>query len=200
MPCGSFGVGGLKGQRAPLSCGQKLLAVPLLGQRISQCLKGLIYFTGIILTVMGIVMLLAAWEDWLLLRRRDGLFGVRIRAVLAIAGVLHLAVSGRLFATRDLMRQGLLLLWIGLNHAVYRIGQAWLKAAMPLPILRVIGMKVGIQAQTLDIYWKLFMVCLLVGSFLVLVFEWRRRKRLETEAFLVRWRKTREKGETLPAV
>lgn len=160
--------------------------------------KGYVYSTAGVLVAVSLVMLLAAFEDWALLRRRDALFGVTIRTVLIVAGLLHLAISGWVLATRDVVNQALLLLWAGVNHVFYYAGLAWLKAATPLPILRVLGMKVGIHARTLDFCWKLWMAYLVVGSLLVLVFEWRRRKRLATEAFFLHWRKTREKEENLP--
>jgi hypothetical protein len=140
---------------------------------------------------MAIVMLLASWEDWTLLRRRDDLFGVTIRTVLVVAALLHLAACGWLFATRDLVNQAMVLLWMGVNHVVYRTALAWLKVATPLSILRVIGMKVGIHARTLDFCWKLFMAYLVVGSVVVLIFEWRRLRRLKAEEFLMHWRERR---------
>ncbi len=156
-------------------------------------------FTSLVLVVMTLVMLAASLEDWALLRRRDALLGVTIRTVLIVAGLLHLVISGWVFATRDVVNQALLLLWVGVNHLVYRAGLAWLKAATPLPILRVLGMKVGIPARTLDFCWKLWMAYLVIGSLVVLVLAWRRRKRLATEAFFLDWRKTREKGTNLPS-
>jgi hypothetical protein len=156
--------------------------------------KGCVYATGCFLVVLSIGVLLASWEDWTLLRRRDVLFGVSIRTVLVVTGLLHLAVCAWLFATQDLITQSLLLFWVGFNHIVYRIGLAWLKAATPLPILRVLGMKVGIHARTLDFCWKLFMAYLVIASLVVLALEWRRRRHLEAEELLTRWRETREQG------
>jgi hypothetical protein len=144
-------------------------------------------------------MALAALEDWVLSRRLDPVLGTSTRNVLWAAAVINLGISAGVFGIRDRITQASLLLWLGWIQVAYRLGLTLLNASMPLVILRVLGMKVGIHARTLDFCWKLWMAYLVIGSLVVLVLAWRRRKRLATEAFFLDWRKTREKGTNLPS-
>lgn len=135
--------------------------------------------------------MLTAQEDWGLLGRKDVVLEVPVHVVLLVAGLVHLGGAVWVFATRDLTSQSLILLWLGVNYVLYRAASAWLNASVPLTVLRVLGMKVGVRAQTLDVWWKAFMAFLLMGSVAVLVGEWRRRKRLRAEAFLAQWQEQR---------
>lgn len=145
--------------------------------------------------MVGVVALLTAREDWALLGRKDVVFEVPVRVVLLVAGLVHLVAAVWVFARRDLTNQSLILLWLGVNHVLYRAALAWLNASVPLTVLRVLGMKVGVHARTLDVWWKVFMAFLIVGSVLVSVGEWRWRKRLRDEAFLAEWEKKRTANE-----
>ena len=93
---------------------------------------------------------------------------------------------------RSRLTKAALLLWLGLNHILYRVGQAWLNASTPLVILRVLGMKVGIHARVLDTAWKWFMAYLVVSSLVVLVLEWRRARRQCDADYLARWQVKRK--------
>lgn len=161
---------------------------------VLRFLKGYIQATAALFAMIGLVMLLIALDDVPPLRQRDALFGLTTRTVLVLAGVLHLTLSGYLFAARDLMNQGMVALWAGLNHLAYALGMAWVKAAAPLPAVVLVGWKLGIRPQVVGICWNLFIAYLALGSLLILRLEWRRLKQLEAAAFLKRWHAMREQG------
>ena len=112
-----------------------------------------------------------------------------------VRALLHLAVSGCLFATRDPMKQGLVAGWAGLNYIVYLAGMAWLKTAASIPAVVVVAWELGVSEKTVQIVWRLFIAYLIVIGLLLLVMEWRRLKRLEAEEFLKRWHESRERED-----
>ena len=150
---------------------------------------------GCLILIAGLLMLRCTFENWGLLQRADDVFGVSVRAVLLLAAGLHLLATVWLVASRDLFPRGILVFSIGLSHLVYRAGLSWLKAAMPLTILRVLGMETGIRAQKLDVCWKWFIAWLVGGGLVFLALEWRNFRVRQSEAFLASWRMARAAGQ-----
>ncbi|MBI3851683.1 MAG: hypothetical protein HY298_15605 [Verrucomicrobia bacterium] len=157
---------------------------------VFRFLKRYVQATATMFAVIGLLMLLVGLDDIPPLRQQDALFGLTTRTVLVLAGVLHLAVSGYLFVGRDLMNQGIVTSWAGLNHLVYLLGMVWLKAAAPFPAVVALAWKLGV-AKVAGILWILFIVYLVLGSLLILILEWRQWKQSEAEAFFKRWREVR---------
>jgi hypothetical protein len=158
-------------------------------------LRRFVYAAAVMFAAGGLVMLFGARDDIPPLRHPDAVFGLSTQAVLVAAGLLHLAVGGCLFATRDPMKQGLIACWAGLNYIVYLAGLAWLKAATSIPAVVVVAWELGVSEKTAQIVWRLFIAYLVVIGLSLVVLEWRRLKRLEAEAFLKRWHQSRESGD-----
>lgn len=137
-------------------------------------------------------MFLGALDDVPPLHQPDAVFGLGTRLVLVVGGLLHLTVSGCLFATRDPMTQGFVACWASLNYSVYLAGMAWLKAAASIPAVVVVAWELGVSAKVIYILWILFITYLGLGGLLLLILERRRLKRLEVEAFLKDWHTLRE--------
>lgn len=159
-------------------------------------MKRFVHAAAAMFAAMGLVMLLGAVGDVPPLQQMDELFGLSTRVVMVVAGLLHLAISGCLFATRDPMTQGLVSCWAGLNYLIYLAGLAWLKAATSIPAVVVVAWELGVSAKVVHIVWRLFIAYLVVVGLLLLILEWQRLKRLEAEDFLKDWHKLREQGET----
>src|SRR5207249_1125911 len=121
--------------------------------------------------VIGLLMLLISLADIPPLWEQDVVLGLTTRTVLVMTGVLHLMLSGYLFAARDLMNQGIVTFWAGLNHLIYALGLVLLKAAAPFPIVVSVAWKLGISSRLAEIGWKLLIGYLLFGSLVILVLE-----------------------------
>ena len=106
---------------------------------VTPLFKGYIYFTAALLGAIGAMLFLVTWnckirdiQPWL--NGPDLLLGLSNRTVLLLAGALHLAFSGWLFATRDLINRVIAALWVGLNCLVYRAAMGWvMKTGVPFP-------------------------------------------------------------------
>jgi hypothetical protein len=163
-----------------------------------QQLRRLVHATAATFAVFGLVMLYSACDNILPLSQPDGLFDVSNRTLLVVAGALHLVVGGLLFFARDLMSQGLIALWAGLNHVVYLAGLAWLKAAVPLPAVVVVAWELRVSTGFVYIVWKSFIALLIIGGTLLVLLERRRLKQTHAEVFLERWGEMRENKVTSP--
>lgn len=157
-----------------------------------RLLRRFVYAAAAIFTLAGLVMLYGAMDNVPPLRQPDAVFGLSTRAVLVVAGVLHLAVGGCLFALRDPMKQGLIVCWAGLNNLVYLAGVVWLKPGASLPAVVVLAWESGVSEKTVHIVWRLFIAYLVLVGLSLVILEWRHLKRLETEAFLKHWHEARD--------
>ena len=186
------GIGMASRERGPGPTGEEYpCTAAVSGTRL---LRGHVHLTATALAVMGLAMLWACTSRHWLLGERDALFDLSNRTVLAVLGLLHLGLSGWLLATRGSMSEGFMMLWLGVNCIVYRVGMAWMKAASPLPVVQLVAWKLGANPKAVDICWRLFIAYLVVGSLARLLLERRRLKGLESEAFLRHWKETREHG------
>jgi len=154
--------------------------------------KGYTRLTAGLFAAAGLVLLYTALDRDILLRQPDALFGVSNRTLVVLAGLLHLALGGYLFAGRDWLNRGLMALWAGVNHLGYCVGMAFLHVAAPLPVVQLVAWNLGLRPKTLDLGWKIFIAYLLIGSLLHLQLEWQRLKRVRNEAVLKRWLQERE--------
>lgn len=76
--------------------------------------------------------------------------------MLVVAGLLHLGVSGGSVATRDPMKQGLIVFWAGLNYIVYYLaGMAWPEAAASIPAIVMAAWELDDREKPVSIVWRL---------------------------------------------
>jgi hypothetical protein len=127
-----------------------------------------------------------------LLATPDALFGLSTRTILLLAGLLHLALCAAFFLVRDPMARGMLGTWAAWNYIIYRLGMAWLRAVTPFPAVQAVARKIGVQPNTLDFWWKVFIGYLLLGGAVLMALERQRLKHLKSDAFLRHWREIRQ--------
>jgi len=154
--------------------------------------KRLVRGSAIMFALTGLVMLYGARDYIPPLGQPDPVSGLPTRSFLCMAGLVHLAISGCLCATRDPMTLGLLAGWAALNYTVYLVGAAWLKATVPIPAVVVLAWELGVTAKVIHTVWGVFIAYLVVGGLLLVLLERRRRLSLEAEAFLKGWGQLRQ--------
>ena len=148
--------------------------------------------TAVMFAAAGLVMLYGARDYIPPLGQPDPVVGLSTRALLCVAGLAHLAISGALCAARDPMTLGLLACWASLNYIVYLAGTIWLKAAGAIPAVVVLGWELGVSAKAIYTVWGVFIAYLALGGLLLVVLERRRRVRQEAEAFVKGWGEMRQ--------
>lgn len=161
-------------------------------------LNGYIYLTAFLLAGIGILLIYSAYGSTRLLAQKEVLFGVTNKTVLLTAGVLHLVLSGYLFAARNLFARGMMTLWWGSTHIFYYFGTVWLKPAAISPLIKIIGKRLHHEARQVDFYWKTFIGYLIVGSVLHLAILLCRAKQKKKEAFDQHWQEVRKQKDRKP--
>ncbi len=144
------------------------------------------------LFVAGALALWAASESRRVLRQPDFLLLVNTRVLLALLGLFHVFLSGYILTASSRTIQAGVILWLGVNHLVYRAAKSWLGVAGTLPVVEVLARKCGVQTWVVNGVWKWVVVYWIASSLLVLLLEWRQRRRQEKELFMENWRKQRE--------
>ena len=148
--------------------------------------KGFVKAAAVMLAATGLVMLSVAMEDLSLLRTPDPVFGFKIGRVMLVVGMLHLLLSGYLFAVQDL-RGVILAMWAGLTYTVYVLGASAITKSNPCTIVELIAWKVGLGPWVADKCWKILIAYLVVGGLFVIILEWHQLKQLQTKLFMERW-------------
>ena len=163
--------------------------------------KGYIYSTAVMLGSIGVILVLITWhckrheiQPWL--NAPDPLLGFSNRTVLLLAGTLHLAFSGWLFATRDSINRVIIALWVALNYFLYRVAMFWIVGMKaPFAMEEFSGWRLGgVRPETVDLCWKLFIAYLVVGSSVFVLLKLWQLKQLKNEAWVRQWLKMREQG------
>ena len=167
-------------------------------ERMAPVFKGYVYSTAALLGSIGVMLILITWhckrreiQPWL--NSHDPLFELSNRTVLLLAGVLHLAFSGWLFATRDLVNRVIAALCVGLNYLVYRVAMVWaMEITTPFPMENFVAWRIRVKPQTVDLCWKLFIAYLVIGSSALMLLKLWQLKQLKNEAWVRHWLKTRD--------
>jgi DNA-directed RNA polymerase subunit RPC12/RpoP len=149
--------------------------------------KRLVRGSAVVFGAAGLVMLYGARDYIPPLAQPDPVTGLTTRALLCVAGLVHLAICAWLCVTRDPTTLGLIGCWAALNYAVYLGGAAWLKTAGAIPAVVVLAWELGVSSKVIYGVWGVLNAYLVVSGLLVLLLERRRRMRLEAEAFLKGW-------------
>src|SRR5678816_3949183 len=143
------------------SNGSKIKSLLLIFRRNTQAVAA-------IFAIAGLLLLIISFDDIQILRQKDALFGITTRMLLIFAGLLHLFVSGYLFASRYPLKQGTMLLWFGWNYLLYLVAMVWvIKAETPFPVMTLLAWKIGVTVHTLTFLWKLFIPYLILAGFIV---------------------------------
>lgn len=155
--------------------------------------------------VVGLIMVLAAFDDTLLnhermLKQPDPVLEFSTRNVLLLAGAIHLVLGTALFIVRDLLTNGLLMLWGCSVCAIYRLGFGWLGArwmqpGAPCPVVELTADKVGIKPKLFGFGWELMLGAMVLVVLVQWMLEWRRRKRMQDAEFMAHWRETHERKD-----
>jgi DNA-directed RNA polymerase subunit RPC12/RpoP len=165
---------------------------------LTMFFKRFIYASGAVLVCLGLAMMFAAFGTDRLLEETEPLFGVKNSVLLLAGGGLQLGLGCYLLLPGDLVNRGMLALWAGCNCGVYYCAMIWMKTVTPIPVVQLVGWKIGFRnPRVLSLFWGLFVAFLIVGCVVLLVHERRRVKQLGAEIFMKRWAESRRRASEL---
>jgi hypothetical protein len=132
---------------------------------------------GLILALTGLAKVWSATGDVKLLSVADPIIGLPFKHMMMIAAVAELAIAAVCLFSRARLLAILLVAWISTTFLIYRLGLWWMGWRKPCGCLGNITDALGITPQTADHMVKVLLAYLLIGSYGLLIWEWRRRRK-----------------------
>ena len=139
---------------------------------------GLWFFcsTAVILAVTSVAKVWTAFAPTKVLAVADPITGIQFGHLMLAVGVLELVIAGIcLFGKSQQLALGLIA-WLATNFVVYRLGLWWMGWKKPCSCLGNLTDALHLSPQLADNIMKVILAYLLIGSYGLLFWQWRRGK------------------------
>lgn len=157
---------------------------------VGLTLKWYIPSAGLLLAITGTAKLLASKGDSEFLAIVDPIVGIKFGQLMLAVGAAEIAIAlVCFFSKRQTLALGLVA-WMSTNFVVYRLGLWWMGWKKPCSYLGNLTDALHILPQTADSIMKAVLACLLIGSYGLLIWQWKQN------AVRVRARASTKKHET----
>ncbi|MBE0541110.1 MAG: hypothetical protein IH623_06975 [Verrucomicrobia bacterium] len=142
-----------------------------------SALKWFVSSAGVILGLTGVAKVWSAFGDVKLLTVVDPIVGLEFKHLMLGVGMVEIAIAlVCFFGKRQTLAIGLVA-WLATNFLVYRLGLWWLDWKKPCGCLGNITGVLHISPQTADSMVKMLLAYLLIGSYGLLIWEWKHRQK-----------------------
>lgn len=131
---------------------------------------------AIILVATGLAKLWSAFGSVRLLVVADPIAGIPFRWLLLAVGGVELLIAGVCFFSRHQRLATLLVAWLATNFLVYRLGLWWMGWHKPCGCMGSLTSALHLSEQAADNIMKGVLAYLLLGSYGLLVWQWRQRR------------------------
>lgn len=139
-----------------------------------SALKWFVSSAGVILGLTGVAKVWSAFGDVKLLTGVDPIVGLEFKHLMLGVGMVEIAIAlVCLFSKRQTLAIGLVA-WLATNFLVYRLGLWWLDWKKPCGCLGNITDALHLSPQTADNIVQVLLAYLLVGSYGLLLWQWRK--------------------------
>lgn len=139
--------------------------------------KGFILSAGAILVVTGIAKVWSFFGSSKLLAVADPIVGVPFGTLLLAVGLAEMALAVVCFFSQRPLLAVMLVAWLSTNFFVYRLGLSWMGWHKPCNCLGSLTDALHISPQTADNIMKVVLAYLLIGSYGLLIWHWRKRNK-----------------------
>ena len=133
---------------------------------------------GAVLAITGFAKTLSATDPARALDTADPLIGIPFRQLLLAVGLLELLISFFCLFTDKRRFSLLAVCWISTNFLVYRLGLWFIGWHHPCGCMGSLAGALHLSDQAADNVMKGVLAYLLVGSYLLLVLQWRAARRV----------------------
>lgn len=135
-----------------------------------------IYSTVAILFVTGIAKVWSAFGQAKLLAMADPITGISFGHLMLAVGSLELVIAGTFLFSKSRKLAPPLIAWLATNFVVYRLGLWWLGWRKPCSCLGNLTDALHLSPQLADNLMKAILAYMLIGSYGLLFWRWRRAK------------------------
>lgn len=145
--------------------------LPVAGRHVSWFLRS----AGLLLYALGIAKIWTGLGDTRVMAVIDPIVGIQFGHLLLAVGVAELIIAAFCLLTRRWLLATALIAWLSTNFLVYRLGLWWMDWKSPCGCLGNLTDVLHISPQTADNISKVLLVYLLIGSYGLFTWQWRRR-------------------------
>jgi hypothetical protein len=146
----------------------------------TKLINKFIWLAVVVLALTAVAKYISVSGHTRILGQADPLFGIAYRQLLLGVAILETSVVLILVFNRNNFFRLALIAWLATNFLLYRIGIWWLNPPQPCGCLGTITDALGIAPKTADRLMLWVLTILLVGSYSLLLLEWRKRKAATT--------------------
>ncbi len=145
-----------------------------------RLLNSFIFGAAIVLAFAGIAKIWTALGNSKFLAVVDPIFGIKFGQLLLVVGMAEITVAlVCFFSKRQTLALGLVA-WISTNFVLYRLGLWWMNWKSPCGCLGNLTDALHIRPETADNIMKVLLAYLLIGSYGLLIWQWRAGRSLGT--------------------
>jgi hypothetical protein len=129
-----------------------------------------------VLLVTGLAKVGSAFGNSKFLAVIDPIFGIKFGQLMLAVGVVEIVIAAIcFFSKRQTLKLGLVA-WLSTNFVVYRLGLWWMDWKKPCSCLGNLTDALHISPQTADNIMKVLLAYLLIGSYGLLIWQWKKRR------------------------
>ena len=131
---------------------------------------------GVILAVTCVAKVWSAFGGSKMLAVVDPILGITFGKLMLAVGVAEIVIAlVCFFSKRQTLALGLVA-WMSTNFVVYRLGLWWMGWKKPCSCLGNLTDALHISPQTADNIMKVLLAYLLIGSYLLLIWQWKSKQ------------------------
>ena len=131
---------------------------------------------GAILAITGIAKIWSGLGNSKFLAVVDPIIGIKFGQLMLVVGVAEIVIASICFFNkRQTLTLGLVA-WMSTTFVVYRIGLWWMDWKKPCSCLGNLTDALHISPQTADNIMKVLLAYLLIGSYGLLIWQWKKRR------------------------
>lgn len=146
-----------------------------------DALKWFIRSAAVILIITGIAKVWTAFGNVKLLTVADPIVGIQFGHLMLAVGLAEIVIAlVCFFGNRQTLALGLVA-WMSTNFVVYRLGLWWIDWKKPCNCLGNLTDALHISPQLADNIMKGVLAYLLIGSYGILIWQWRRSRLQKVE-------------------
>jgi hypothetical protein len=155
------------------------------GQSVVACgsgsLKGFSASAVVFLIVTGAAKVWTAFGNVKLLTVADPIVGISFKHLMLVVGLAEIVIALVCFFSKRQTLALALVAWLATNFVVYRFSLSWIGWKKPCNCLGNLTDALHISPQAADNIMKVVLAYLLIGSYGLLIWQWREARRRRAE-------------------
>jgi len=140
-----------------------------------------VFSAAAIFAFTGLAKIWSGLSNSKFLEEFDPIIGVKFGTLVLAVGLAEIVIAVICFFSKRQTLALALVAWMSTNFVVYRLGLWWMDWKKPCSCLGNLTDALHISPQTADNIMKVLLAYLLIGSYGLLIWQWRQKQKLKAE-------------------